>query len=428
MRQARSIIKDAKHVDASDTVTQATMTAEMASLVADLKRQKEEMETRLKAVEDEKSVLMLEMDRNQKEADKKVANAELDIVKKEKEEMVLMIKKLEKVKLDMEEKLHAANGETLFLKEQQMDTAAQVESLILERQQLEAKLSTVEISRDDIHMRLMEAEQLSKQLKAEKKAKTKEIHALRDAGDTSMLEQSVHQRRSIAQSLRQVEEEKAQFQSMMAQMEMISEATVPGSAADISVYRRGIPMVQSNSTAMLMDHNPGHRPGIGRSNSSAMMMAPTPKQKGFRRSISSSCLVDNNQTMHPYPFNHTDAMLQNLEQDMMIAQLPHNPLIFENSFGGENALDLSRRSHHSHGSKSSRRSRSSSKSRRSKSGKKRSKSRDRSSHSRLEEKREKLRSKEKKFRDEMRRSRSSSRCSIDCEGSYGSLSVDEFMW
>ncbi|KAL3902673.1 MAG: hypothetical protein SGILL_010741, partial [Bacillariaceae sp.] len=220
MRQARSVLKNSEHADDLDTVAQVQMATEMATLVTEMKRQREEMESRLKSVEDEKSVLVLEMDRNQKEAEKKVANAELDIVKKEKEDMSLMIANLEQAKLDMEDKLQNAQYETLVLREQQLDTATTVDAMIMERQQLEAKLSNVEVSRDDIHMRLMQAEELSKQLKAEKKAKTKEIHSLRDLGDTPMVEESQRQRRSISKDLKRIEEEKAQFRSMMAQMDM----------------------------------------------------------------------------------------------------------------------------------------------------------------------------------------------------------------
>ncbi|KAL3942276.1 MAG: hypothetical protein SGARI_000318 [Bacillariaceae sp.] len=459
MRHARSMLKDSKNTD-MDTFAQTKLTTEMAELVADLKKQKEDMESKLKTVEDEKSVMMLEMDRNQKDAEKKVANAELEAVKKEKKEMSKMIKKLEQAQMDMQGQLQNAEVETQILLEQQMDTATHVDAMMMERQELEAKLNNVEVSRDDIHMRLMEAEELSKQLKSEKKDKTKEIHSLRDAGNTSMVEASERQRRTISKSLKRVEEDKAQFRSMMAQMDTFPEAQTDLGLVD-GMSLGGPPM-------MVQTDMPMQRPGLGpRSHSSAVLMGNQmqPQHPGFARSNSFNGLMDYDQAGNAYAYQNpggmmmdpnqqmqmqmdpTTAMLQSLEQDMMMVQAPHNQFMdngmmpgYDGGMGGmsnDNDLDISRRSQLTMGSRSSRRSRGSGKSRKSKSSRSRSRSkskrsksrdRDRSGHSRLDEKREKLRQKEKKFKDNMRRSRSNSRNSgIDCDGSYGQLSVDSFM-
>ena len=136
MRQARSLIQDSKRLEDFDETAQTNMTNEMAKLVADLKRQKDEMEAKLKAVEDEKSALKLTMESNLREADKKVANAELDVVKKEKQEMAKMIEQLERTKAEMEENLRKAKEEANTLKERQFETVTQVEEMLSERERL----------------------------------------------------------------------------------------------------------------------------------------------------------------------------------------------------------------------------------------------------------------------------------------------------
>jgi chromosome segregation ATPase len=147
--------------------------------------------------------------------------------------------------------------------------------MISEHERLSDKLSTVELTRDDIHKRLREAENLSQQLKEEKKAKTKEIHALRTAGAIPLVEASEHQRRTISKSLKRVEEEKAFFRSMMAQMMRDEVSSVRG-LDNPQQYKYGHNSFGEPTNGMKMD---------------------------------SSVLI-----------NTTEAMLRNLEQDMMSAQ------------------------------------------------------------------------------------------------------------
>eukprot|EP00539_Tryblionella_compressa_P002126 CAMPEP_0178738480 /NCGR_PEP_ID=MMETSP0744-20121128/3536_1 /TAXON_ID=913974 /ORGANISM="Nitzschia punctata, Strain CCMP561" /LENGTH=798 /DNA_ID=CAMNT_0020391103 /DNA_START=13 /DNA_END=2410 /DNA_ORIENTATION=+ len=312
MRHARSILENSQ--DANGKLQQT----EMTELLAQLKLQKEEMEAKLKTVEEEKSKLKLEMESNQREADKKVANAELDVVKKEKEEMAQLIKKLETAKIEMEERLQAARNETEILKEEHQDTLNRVEKVESEKEQLRAKLATVEMSRDDIHMRLMEAEGRSQQLKEAKRAKTLEIRELREKPgvSTPMVEESERQRRTISKNLKRVEEEKAQFRAMMAKMDMIEEST--SSAVSSLSPLNSIPVVAnqgarqslaecvSNGSTRLMDFE----------NDEAMQSHP-PNRK-FIRSSSTSRLLDNKNNS-----NDTRKMMHNLEQDIMSSQI-HN--------------------------------------------------------------------------------------------------------
>lgn len=94
-----------------------------------------------------------------------------------------------------------ANIEIEFLKEGQQDAVSKVYQIAGEKQQLQAKLSTTEMSRDDIHRRLVESEGRSMQLKDEKKAKTMEIRQYRTSGETVMEEDSERQRRSLSKTI-----------------------------------------------------------------------------------------------------------------------------------------------------------------------------------------------------------------------------------
>jgi hypothetical protein len=457
MRQARSMIKDSKKADDMDAVAQATMSAEMVNMVADLKKQKEDMEAKVKAMEEEKSVLKLEMDRNQREAEKKVANAELDAVKREKDEMAKMIEKLEKAKSEMEGKLLSAKEQTEQVKLQHLDTISQVQAMIDERQALQAKLSTVEMSRDDIHMRLLQAESLSQKLKEEKDEKKRQISEWKSSGNTLMIEDTQRQKRSISKSLKRLEEEKAEMRTMMARMDMVPERPL-----DLSLHSIDgmgfIPERQLDFSRHSLD-GLGGIPSLGRVNSTMSLINQTPMPvQGFSlgRAKSTNMLMP-----HQIPHgllgkvDSTDEMLRELEADMMNAHVAHpgardmtiresrkerdrpagwlGDTISNRSFTNLTEMDASRRSHRSGSSRRSL-SKSSSKHRhrsrsRSSHGK-RSKSREPdSSHSRLEEKRERLRQKEKTFRDEMKRSQSSrsTRKSIDCDASFHSLETGEIL-
>mmetsp|Transcript_24176 Transcript_24176/g.44958 ORF Transcript_24176/g.44958 Transcript_24176/m.44958 type:complete len:534 (+) Transcript_24176:851-2452(+) len=444
MRHARSILENSQ--DANGKLQQT----EMTELLAQLKLQKEEMEAKLKTVEEEKSKLKLEMESNQREADKKVANAELDVVKKEKEEMAQLIKKLETAKIEMEERLQAARNETEILKEEHQDTLNRVEKVESEKEQLRAKLATVEMSRDDIHMRLMEAEGRSQQLKEAKRAKTLEIRELREKPgvSTPMVEESERQRRTISKNLKRVEEEKAQFRAMMAKMDMIEEST--SSAVSSLSPLNSIPVVAnqgarqslaecvSNGSTRLMDFE----------NDEAMQSHP-PNRK-FIRSSSTSRLLDNKNNS-----NDTRKMMHNLEQDIMSSQI-HNcqmytqdevsviscPLnyiqatvdrpagwlgdqISNRSYTNLTALEQtpekkqhgrppSRSSRSHRGTRSRSRSRSGRSHRRTGSrSRSKSRSRDGASSSKLDRKRERARKCEKKLREELRHSRSASGRSLD---------------
>jgi hypothetical protein len=412
-----------------DEAAAANMNSEMATLMAELKRQKEEMEIKLKAVEDEKSKLKSEMESNQREADKKLVTAELDIVRKEKEEMALLIKKLEKAKKHVEEKLEDARLETRSLKEDLMETASVVQEMEEEKQQLQLKLSTAETSRDDIHMRLMEVEGRLKQLKDEKRMKSMEIRELRQAGEVyaPLVEQSQRQKRSISKELKRAEEEQFQLRSMMSTLDngnlkslSISEHLPENHGRTLFSARR------SNSSNNLMDQANEYLPQLPR----------------HPRSSSMNMLTNEN-------FTNTNNMMSNLEREIMMAQVRQVPAeevsvisscvvdridmgnrpagwlgdtIANRSFTNLHDLDEEEdegggRRHRSRSSSRSLRSRSSSKSRR----RSRSGDRKRSDKSSISEKKEKLRQSEKKFRDGVRRSRSSR--SMDCDGSYHSLQL-----
>ena len=431
MRHARSIIKDSKKADGMDETAAANMTSEMTTLVNELKKQKEEMENKLKAVEDEKSKLKTEMESNLREADKKLVTAELDIVKKEKEEMATMIQKLEKAKKQMEEKLEDAKLETRSLKEELMETASVVQEFVTEKQNLETKLKTVEMSRDDIHMRLIEAESRAKKLKDEKRMKSMEISEYRKAGEAyaPLVEESQRQKRSISKELKRTEEEKFQLQSMLAGN--------GGNLLSVSEHphqRQGRPLLsqhRSNSSNMLTDESYIQRPAVHRSSSMNMLTEDD--------------------------FTNTNHMMSNLEQEIMMAQL-HQAHQEEMSVISSCGLDIGdrpsgwlgtaianrsftnligmdheddgeeSRRRHKRGSSSHSRSRHSSRSRSKSGSRKKSSSRHerkKDPSSSLNEKREKLRKSEKKVYDEMRKSRSSR--SIDCDGSFGTLSADEFL-
>jgi hypothetical protein len=478
IRQARSILKDYKKSETLDEATCSRMDMEMTNLVAELKLQRQEMELKLKATQEEASKLkeecnnsnsrLMELEADHREKDKKLATAELEVVKKEKNEMAKMIKKLEEAKAEMEKKLSRATEETETLKQENQDTVSKVCEMEEEKEKLKAKLTTLEDSRDDIHRRLMEADLRSAQLKEEKKAKTIEIQQHKKAGATAMVESSERQRRTISKNIKRLEEERAQMRSMMAKMDLIEEQdddmTVPLSdmggqpmtytpngiqgthymdLAGNQVYEQPLRVVHSNMPIQIIDHS--HMPLRG---SSHGPKRPTQRTTSYHdpmvlRSEYSNRHLDishaeagsgsSNHNMILHCHNNFDGDVGIHGDSLTVAETSSSSearpagwlgeQIANRSFSNIMDEDLidnrSRRSVRGAGHLGSSRHRSRSRDPSPETG---------AASNHIRSKRERARRCEQRLQDELRRSRSSNHTmsSVDCDGSQGSLNVEEF--
>ena len=258
VRQARTVLKTVKNTKDEDVTVevQQVMNTEMSALIAQLKTQREELENKLKDSETEATKLRIEreeskmkiveletkkndtearMEETKKEvrelqakntleianqgAEKILVNAELEQVKKEREEMNKMIKKLEKAKNSLEERCDKATEEAAVLKTEKDVAKKRVTEVESEREALRARLSQIEYTRADIEAKLAESELEAKQLKEVKKMKTQEIRDMRTSHhNRSTINLAEMERKDITRNLKRVTEEKQQMLEMMAQL------------------------------------------------------------------------------------------------------------------------------------------------------------------------------------------------------------------
>jgi hypothetical protein len=262
VRQARTILKTVKKTESNeDGVTvevQQVMNAELSEMIAQLKKQKEEAEQRLRNSETEATRLRIEKEASarhiaelenknmmsqhdliltQQEAHQLHAHntltvaeseaetirvaAELEQVRREREAMSKMISKLEKAKSNMESKLHEVQDEASILREENAVAMHHVQMAHGEKLELQEKLANIQNARADIERRLLEAELEANSLRALKKAKAHDIRAERTSAHVrpSYLSEMEAERKAISKDLQMMEEEKAQMQEILAKLD-----------------------------------------------------------------------------------------------------------------------------------------------------------------------------------------------------------------
>lgn len=260
VRQARTMLKTVKKTERNeDGVTvevQQVMNSELSEMIAQLKKQKDEAEQRLRNSETEATRLRIEKEAHarhiaeleneniqthhdllltQQEAQNIHAHntlavaeteaetirvaAELEQVRKEREAMSKMISKLEKAKGGMESKLHEIQDEASLLREE--NAMHQVNMAEHERRELETKLASIQQARDDLQNQLMEAEMEAKSLKAMKKSKTHDIRVERSSAHVryGYVDQMEAERHAISTDLKKAEADKTQMKEMLAKLD-----------------------------------------------------------------------------------------------------------------------------------------------------------------------------------------------------------------
>lgn len=245
LRDARKLIEKHEKEQELDEEQAQTAASEMAFLIATLKKEREDMESKLKKIEDEATKLKLERIESQKslmdlehqaKVDRKAAAlADLEAVKKEKEEMVKMILQLEQAKMSMEGRFHSNTGVGLGVAPIDSDdrrlglggvfglpclnTSSRFNGSLGTRT---SGSSDIQSQMEDLQLRLIHAEGNSQQLKLDKRTKKVEIEQLKAISggiSTPLLEASERQKREISKKLKRFEEEKAQIRSQMAHLD-----------------------------------------------------------------------------------------------------------------------------------------------------------------------------------------------------------------
>ena len=240
MRQGRSILNSVHKT--TDAEAQLSMNNQMNTLIAQLKQQRLEMEAKLKASEQEAAQLRAEKAQQHNgnnfqlntinegggggvevatpESENSRVVAELEAVRKEREQMSKMIKKLESAKTDMESKLEKAKQEANVLKTENAASAQKVSQVTKEKEELKSKMEQIETTKTDIKSKLEKAEEEVNKLKQEKKSKTLEIRDMRGSvHNRSVLNEAEVERKRINQKLKQQELEREQMMHMMEQLE-----------------------------------------------------------------------------------------------------------------------------------------------------------------------------------------------------------------
>jgi hypothetical protein len=261
VRQARTILKTVKQTERNDDgVTievQQVMNTELSEMIAQLKKQKDEAEQRLRNSETEATRLRIEKEASARhiaelesmnmqsqqdlmwtqqeahhlhakntvtvaetEAETIRVAAELEQVRRERDAMSKMISKLEKAKSTMENKLYQVQDEASFLREENAMAMHHVQMAENEKLELQAKLASIENARADIESRLLEAELEAKSLKALKKAKALDIRTERSSAHVrpSYLNEMEAERKAISKDLKKMEEEKEQMKEMLEKL------------------------------------------------------------------------------------------------------------------------------------------------------------------------------------------------------------------
>jgi hypothetical protein len=297
VRQARTILNSystTKDQDISSQV-QAAMKSEMTDVIATMKAQREVMEERLRETEREAMKLRLEQEaaRKQiteletkkketeerlqetqkeakmvrsnscvelaeKEGEKIIVSAELEGVRKERENMSRMIERLEQAKKDMEGRLTQAKEEATTLKAQNDESTKRVSEVEKEREAMKLKLTQSQRTRGTIEARLKEAEEEAKQLKEERKEKSEQIK--RCDNNEGILHQYQSQKNTISKDLKKLETEREEMMDMLARLDKSCDS-VQGQIGRTS--RHSPP-----SIAISMDGSRTSRPPVSRSHSS----------------------------------------------------------------------------------------------------------------------------------------------------------------
>lgn len=291
VRQARTILKTVKKSkkDGVSVEVQHVMNEEMNSLLAQLREQRDEMERRLRASEMEASKLRLEKETSkqtivevhrEKLGTSNTVNgpgvtqvvttemvdfaAELELARKERLEMTKVIKKLEKAKETMEDKLNETQQEATALRTENLQVSKKMTDLEKDREELRLKLHNINETRGDIETRLKIAEEETRKLKDLKKTKTKEIREERESTHVrqSYLDEMETERKGISRNLKKIEEEKHEMMARMAQLE--------------DSQQRLTALIESDEQSLVLDDLASNK-GCPHVN-----VAPTQKESGFQ--------------------------------------------------------------------------------------------------------------------------------------------------
>jgi hypothetical protein len=255
VRQARTILTSystTKDQDISSQV-QAAMKTEMSDVLATMKAQREVMEERLQEAEraamklryeqeySRKQITDLETKKQEaenslqqtqqeaklvrsnsylqlaeKEGEKIIVSAELEGVRKERENMSKMIKNLEQAKQDMEGRLTRAKEEATTLKAQNEESTKRVTEVEKDRETMKLKLAQLQKTRSTIEARLKDAEEEGKQLKEERKEKSKQIKSCDNDDD---IHQYQSQKNAISKDIKKIETEREEMTTMLARVD-----------------------------------------------------------------------------------------------------------------------------------------------------------------------------------------------------------------
>lgn len=247
IRQGRTILKSVKSSPDVSMEMQETMNKEMNALIAQLKTQRLEMESKLKASEQEAAQLRQEKGRvaiggasSEPAIEIVTPESELEAVRKEREQMSKMIKRLESAKNEMSEKLKRAQAETEVLKIEKEASTQRVTEITREKEALTAKIEKIESTQGEIKTKLQESEDKVSRLQAEEKMKTLEIQAMRGSVDNRLyLDEAEAERRLINDQLQQQEFERQQMLHMMDQLDEARARMEYGSGEPFQAVRRG---------------------------------------------------------------------------------------------------------------------------------------------------------------------------------------------
>jgi hypothetical protein len=228
---------------------QSAMKTEMTDVLATMKAQREVMEERVREAENEAMKLQLEQESSrkqiteletkkqetehrlnetrkeakmvrsnsclhlaEKEGEKIIVSAELEGVRKERENMSKMIKNLELAKQDMEGRLTQAKEEATTLKARNEESSKRVSEVEEDRETMKLKLAQLQTTRGTIEARLKEAEEEGIQLREERKTKSKQI---KSCDNDEGIHRYQSQKNTISRELKKIETEREEMRIML---------------------------------------------------------------------------------------------------------------------------------------------------------------------------------------------------------------------